>query len=51
VTQLRGEGGARQVKDADVALVSGHGAEVLSGQMCSIHSSIVLTTSLRNRTT
>lgn len=49
VTQLRGEGGARQVKDADVALVSGHGAEVLSGQMCSIHSSIVLTTSLRSR--
>ena len=49
VTQLRGDGGARQVKDADVALVSGHGAEVLSGQMCSIHSSMVLTTSPRSR--
>ncbi|HET8678977.1 MAG TPA: hypothetical protein VFM39_02580 [bacterium] len=49
VIQLRGEGGARQVRDADVALVSGHGAEVLSGQMCSIHSTIVLTRDPRER--
>ncbi len=44
VVQLHGEGGARQVPGAEVALISGHGAEVLSGQMCSIHSTIVLTT-------
>jgi acetyl-CoA acetyltransferase len=43
ITQVRGEGGARQVPDTNVALVSGHGAEILSGQMCSIHSTIVLT--------
>jgi acetyl-CoA acetyltransferase len=43
IIQVQGEGRARQVPDADVALVSGHGAEVLSGQMCSIHSTIVLT--------
>jgi acetyl-CoA acetyltransferase len=42
VIQLRGEGGDRQVPDAQVALVSGHGAEVLSGQICSIHSTLVL---------
>jgi len=49
VTQLRGEGGQRQVEGAEVALVSGHGAEVLSGQMCSIHSCMVLTTSPGSR--
>ncbi len=43
VIQLRGEGGDRQVAGAEVALVSGHGAEVLSGQMCSIHSTTILT--------
>ncbi len=43
VIQLRGEGGDRQVPSAKVALVSGHGAEVLSGQICSIHSTAVLT--------
>jgi acetyl-CoA acetyltransferase len=43
VVQLRGEGGGRQVPDAEVALVSGHGGEILSGQMCSIHSTIILT--------
>lgn len=42
VRQLRGEGGDRQVADAQIGLVSGHGGEILSGQMCSIHSSIVL---------
>jgi acetyl-CoA acetyltransferase len=42
VIQLRGRGGARQVPGARTALVSGHGGEVLSGQICSIHSSVVL---------
>jgi acetyl-CoA acetyltransferase len=43
VMQLRGQAGERQVKDAEVALVTGHGGEILSGQMCSIHSSMILT--------
>jgi hypothetical protein len=42
VLQLRGDGGARQIPGASVALVSGHGGEILSGQMCSIHSTVVL---------
>lgn len=42
ITQLRGEGGARQVKDAEIALATGHGGEIVSGQMCSIHSSLLL---------
>lgn len=43
VIQLRGSNGERQVHDAEVGLVSGHGGEIVSGQMCSIHSTIVLT--------
>ncbi len=43
VRQLRGTAGERQVKDAEVALVTGHGGEILSGQMASIHSSMILT--------
>jgi len=42
VHQLREEAGERQVRDARIALVSGHGGEILSGQMCSIHSTVVL---------
>jgi len=42
IIQLRGEGGARQVKDAEIALATGHGGEIVSGQMCSIHSSLLL---------
>jgi len=45
VIQIRGEGGERQVPGAEVAIASGHGGEILSGQMCSIHSSMVLTRS------
>ena len=40
--QLRGEAGERQVKDAGLCLVSGHGGEILSPGMCSIHSSLIL---------
>ncbi len=42
VIQLRGEGGARQVKDAAVSLVTGHGGEILHPGMCSIHSTLIL---------
>lgn len=42
VIQMRGEGGARQIKDAEIALVTGHGGELLSAQMCSIHSTLIL---------
>jgi acetyl-CoA acetyltransferase len=42
VTQLRGEGGERQVLGARTALVSGHGGEILRPGMCSIHSTLLL---------
>ena len=42
IIQLRGEGGDRQVKGAEVALATGHGGEIVSGQMCSIHSTLIL---------
>ncbi len=42
VWQLRGEAGERQVKGAEVALVTGHGGELLSPGMCSIHTTLLL---------
>jgi acetyl-CoA acetyltransferase len=42
VRQLRGEGGARQVKDARVGMYSGCGGEMLMPGMCSIHGTAVL---------
>lgn len=42
VRQLRGECGERQIKDAKIMLVTGHGGELLSPGMCSIHSSLIL---------
>jgi len=42
VMQLRGGAGERQVKGAEVALVTGHGGELISPGMCSIHTSLVL---------
>ncbi|MFC1816125.1 thiolase family protein [Thermodesulfobacteriota bacterium] len=42
IIQMRGEGGNRQVKDAEIALATGHGGEIVPGQMCSIHSTLIL---------
>jgi acetyl-CoA acetyltransferase len=40
--QLRGEAGKRQVDDADIGIVSGHGGEILRPGMASHHSTLVL---------
>jgi acetyl-CoA acetyltransferase len=42
VLQLRGEAGERQLDNPQVALVTGHGGELLSPGMCSIHSTLLL---------
>lgn len=42
MVQLRGEAGERQVKDAKICLVTGHGGEMLSPGMCSIHGTLLL---------
>jgi acetyl-CoA acetyltransferase len=42
ILQVRGEAGERQVPDCKVALSTGHGGELLSPAMCSIHTSLVL---------
>lgn len=42
IIQARGEGGARQVKDAEIVLATGHGGEILGGGMCSTHINIIL---------
>ncbi len=33
IRQIRGEGGARQVKDAEIAMATGHGGELLDGMV------------------
>ena len=42
VRQLRGEAGERQIKDPKVVLTTGHGGELVSPGMCSIHTSTIL---------
>ncbi|MBI4329653.1 MAG: thiolase family protein [Chloroflexi bacterium] len=42
IIQMRGEGGARQVKGAEIALATGHGGEVLGPGTCSSHSCVIL---------
>ncbi len=42
IIQLRRQGGQRQVANCEVALVSGHGGEILSPGMCSTHSTLLL---------
>lgn len=42
IIQTRGEGGARQVKDAEICLATGHGGEIVGGGMCSTHIALIL---------
>lgn len=44
IIQMRGEGGARQIKDAKIAMATGHGGEVLGPGVCSSHSCVVFGT-------
>lgn len=42
IMQLRGEAGERQVSNAETCFEAGHGGELLSPGMCSIHTSLIL---------
>ena len=42
VRQVRGEAGERQVENCSIAISTGHGGELVSPGMCSIHSCTVL---------
>ncbi|HEX2724256.1 MAG TPA: thiolase family protein, partial [Beijerinckiaceae bacterium] len=42
VRQLRREGGERQIADCEVVMTTGHGGELVSPGMCSIHTCTLL---------
>ena len=42
IRQVRGDAGERQIKDCEVVLATGHGGELVSPGMCSIHTSTLL---------
>lgn len=42
IRQVRGDAGERQVPNCDVAITTGHGGELVSPGMCSIHTCTVL---------
>jgi hypothetical protein len=42
IRQLRGEAGERQIADCNVVMATGHGGELLSPGMCSIHACTLL---------
>jgi acetyl-CoA acetyltransferase len=42
IRQLRGEAGERQIEDCDVVMTTGHGGELISPGMCSIHTCTLL---------
>lgn len=44
IMQLRGEAGERQLDNPQFSLVTGHGGEIISPGMCSIHTSLILGT-------
>ena len=42
IRQLRGDAGERQIKDCNVVMTTGHGGELVSPGMCSIHTCTLL---------
>jgi acetyl-CoA acetyltransferase len=42
IRQIRGEAGERQIEDCNVAMTTGHGGELVSPGMCSIHTCTLL---------
>jgi acetyl-CoA acetyltransferase len=42
IRQVRGEAGERQIADCNVVLTTGHGGELISPGMCSIHTCTLL---------
>jgi acetyl-CoA acetyltransferase len=42
IRQIRGEAGERQIADCDVVMTTGHGGELISPGMCSIHTCTLL---------
>ncbi len=42
VRQVRGQAGQRQIKDCEIVMTTGHGGELVSPGMCSIHTCTIL---------